>query len=502
MTESKVKMRERITFIQKLGDSIDPAEVKIDRNVIKAPEVQAVREDRLTIALDELPAELQSVLNGLHEFHVRWVSPVAYEAVSPLLARLPPGFHVFFTPGNEIKATSTKPCTALTKIFGPQISCTTPQDSFTSLPTDRFSHSAAFQYFQTLDSLTPFIQYAQSHLCAPDDKPCTTRLSTLSSASTLDISYDAISHALRITATWPYQRQTISATSRPNSRTEVGILSADKPKTLEPHELGISGLLTVLDQDTKPSVTMFTFSSRHRDAESYFSAKFLTPTGLHPTLQLSLSSSHPPAEHCTPHAYFTLPSTIFPDKYQLSDSLFLASKNLTALRHISSPIDLEAPDYVLKSWGSTLLIELSPPSAQTSEKWTAEIPLHLRYLTPSYTGYSSIGVPYPAVFWACTAEEGTKFPTNPFEKVNLGYDGLFGPRTVFWHVEPKPVAGSGRGLVNKVRVPVLDLAKAEWVNLGTAAVVLLGFLWVVYKLAGVVFGGGKKGEVGKEKKKQ
>jgi len=99
-------MRERITFIQKLGDSLDPAEVKVDRNVIKAPDVQAVREDRLSLALDELPAELQSLLNGLHELHIRWVSPIAYEAISPLLARLPPGFHVFFTPGNEIKATS------------------------------------------------------------------------------------------------------------------------------------------------------------------------------------------------------------------------------------------------------------------------------------------------------------------------------------------------------------------------------------------------------------
>ncbi|KAK4459018.1 protein pbn1 [Cladorrhinum samala] len=501
-------MRERITFIQKLGDSLDPAEVKVDRNVIKAPDVQAVREDRLSLALDELPAELQSLLNGLHELHIRWVSPIAYEAISPLLARLPPGFHVFFTPGNEIKATSTKPCETLAHVFGPQVSCSTPGDSFTALPNDRFSHSAAFQYFRPLDTLAPFIKYAESQLCS--DKSCTDRLSALSSASTLDISYDTISHSLRITATWPYQRQKVHATARPNSRTEVGILSGDKPKTLEPHELGISGLLTVLGQDDKPSVAMFTFPSRHRDAESSFSAKFLSPTGLHPTLQLSLSSSKPPPgvaeDTCTPHAYLTLPNTIFPDKYQLSDPLFLASKNLTALRYVSSPIDLEAPDYVLKSWGSTVLLELSPPSAAAAAttaagggEWTVEIPLHLRYLAPSFTGYATVNAPYPAVFWACTAEEGTKFPNNPFEKVNLGYDGLFGPRTVFWHVEPKPVRG--RELVNKVRVPVLDLSKAEWVNVGTAVAVLLGFLWVVWRLGGVVFGKTKKAAA-EEKKKQ
>ncbi|KAK4231487.1 protein pbn1 [Podospora fimiseda] len=487
-------MRERITFIQKLGDSIDPAEVKIDRNVIKAPQVQAVREDRLTIALDELPSELQSLLSGLHELHIRWVSPVAYETVSPLLARLPPGFHLFFTPGNEIKATSTILCQTLTKIFGPQISCTTPSESFTTLPTDRFSHSTAYQFFHPLSTLSPFIHYTQSHLCSLSNKPCTTRLSSLLTSSTLDISYDTISHSLRLTSTWPYQRQQISASSHPNHRTEVGILSSDKPKTLESHELGISGLLTVLDQDTKPSVTMFTFPSRHRDAESFFSATFLNPTGLHPTLQLSLPSpSKPPGNTCNLHAYLTLPNTIFPDKYQLSDPLFLQSKNISSLRYISTPIDLEAPAYLTKKWGSTLLLQLSSSSSPS----TAEIPLHLRYLPPSYTGYSTVQTPYPAIFWACTAEEGTKFPTNPFEKVNLGYDGLFGPRTVFWHVEPRPV--SGKELVNKVRVPVLDLAKADYVNLGTALVVLSGFLWVVFKLVSVVFG---KKKVEKEKKTQ
>jgi hypothetical protein len=58
-------------------------------------------------------------------------------------------------------------------------------------------------------------------------------------------------------------------------------------------------------------------------------------------------------------------------------------------------------------------------------------------------------------------------------------------------------------LVNEVRVPVLDLEKAGWVNAGTAAVMLLGFAWIVYKLAGVWrregYGSGK---VGAEKKRQ
>ena len=295
-----------------------------------------------------------------------------------------------------------------------------------------------------------------------------------------------------MTALWPYQSRSIHAVAHPKVRTELGILSDEKTPTMEDHELGISGLLTVLSQDIQPSSTMFSFPSRHRDAQSTFSAQFLSPTGLHPTLQLQLSSDKPPMGNafCSPHAYFTLPRSIFADKYQLSDDLLLAAKNLTALRYISQPVDLEAPEYVMKPWGSSVLLELAPPpvSAENGQPWTAEIPLHLRYLLPAHGGYGKVEVPYPAVFWACAAEEGTKFPTNPFERVNLGYDGLFGPRTVFWHVEPRPQTGSR--ITSAIRVPVLDLDKSGWVNVGTAAVVLAGFSWVAWKLVSVYLASG------------
>lgn len=336
---------------------------------------------------------------------------------------------------------------------------------------------------------------------------------------------------------------------------EVGILTPDESPHVEPHELGVTGLLTVLGEDTKPSPVLFSFPSRHMPAppplpqqqRSTFSAAFLSPTGLHPTLQLRFEgpTRAPVVEEgedgeeespCSLHAYLTLPRSIFADRYQLADELFLASKNLTALRYASQPVDLEAPDYVMQVWGSSVLLELRPPSSSSSSStrtrttavktdsdkegetsWTAEIPLHLRYLAPAPGGYAEIEVPYPAVFWACPAEEGTKFPNSPFDRANLGYDGLFGPRTQFWHVSPEPMKkllgeeggwddGVGVGvLMNSVKVPVLDLDKAAWVRSGTAAVVLLGFAWVVWKLVGVYvrsgYGGGDQG-VRKEKEKE
>ena len=72
--------------------------------------------------------------------------------------------------------------------------------------------------------------------------------------------------------------------------------------------------------------------------------------------------------------------------------------------------------------------------------------------------------------------------TNPFDRVNLGYDGLFGPRTMFYHLQP--ASSGGEPLLEEIRVPVLDLesSKMKWIEPGTVTMVLLGFLWVSLKL--------------------
>src|SRR5690242_18169438 len=77
------------------------------------------------------------------------------------------------------------------------------------------------------------------------------------------------------------------------------------------------------------------------------------PAGLHPTLVLTLPSSHltAPDPTCKLHTHLTLPSALFIDKYQFNDPLFLASKNLVALRSLAGATDLEAPDWVVPEWG-------------------------------------------------------------------------------------------------------------------------------------------------------
>lgn len=371
------------------------------------------------------------------------------------------------------------------------------------MPVEPSSQSATRQYYQPLDTLRDLVEYGKHKLCGSSEQECLERVSSLLYASSVDIDFDAISLALTVTAFWPSQMQDLSLKrTTSNDRLEVGILSVELSKQTD--ELSLGGFLTVVGEDTKPSPTLFSFPARHHPSGSTFSASFLSPTGLHPTLELEICSNTPPADDrsCSLHAHITLPRSIFADKYQFSDPLFLASKNLSALQYITTPVDLEAPAYAMSLWGSSALLELAPPSSRVEESWTANIPLHLRYLHPTEgtSGQSPLEVPYPAVFWACTADEESKFSINPFDRVNIGYDGLFGPKTVFYHLSP-----DGDKPINIINVPVLDLGKSKYVELCTAGVVFLGFSWVLWCLWSVLsrygYGNGVH-TAAKEKKEQ
>lgn len=387
------------------------------------------------------------------------------------------------------------------------------KESFTATPilSERFAHSAAFQYYQPLPSLQHLITYLQQKACASQNNVCQDQVAQLNEATSIDFDFDTISHALKITAVWATGPgganwdESIRLHSQTDS-VEIGILNAEK--ATEPEELSLGGFLIVLGEDDKPSATLFSFPSRHHplpaEDSTTFETSFRQPTGLHPTLQFSFpaKSLTPPAPSCALHAYLTLPSTVFLDRYQLSDPLFLASQNLISLRSLSGESDLEAPVWVLKKWGSASLFELRAPTDYydatdsaasqigSADKWNISIPLHLRYLEPSgaanestsqtQSGKRVTNIPYPAVFWACEAEEGLKMSVNPFDRVNLGYDGLFGPKTMFYHVPP--AAANGGDLYEKLEAPVLDLKKTGYVEVGTTIAVLLGFAWVAWKL--------------------
>lgn len=91
-------MRQRITFLQEPKDSVDPALLKVAGNSISTNNLTAAREDRFTFGFDDLPQELYRVLKASHELHIRWIKPESYDNIAPVVSRLSPGLHVFYTP--------------------------------------------------------------------------------------------------------------------------------------------------------------------------------------------------------------------------------------------------------------------------------------------------------------------------------------------------------------------------------------------------------------------
>jgi hypothetical protein len=229
--------------------------------------------------------------------------------------------------------------------------------------------------------------------------------------------------------------------------------------------------------------TVFSFPSRYhplpKGHDLAFKTAFKQPTGLHPVLTLDFSSyPQAPNPSCVLHTYLTLPSTLFVDKYPFSDRLFLKSNNLQALHAISGETDLEAPDWTTPIWGSALLLEIAKPpvpeSASRDAAFSVTIPLHLRYIPPGNTSQILMPIPWPAVFYSCPAESGSKFAAAPFDRVNLGYDGLFGVNTLFYPVPPERGARQAETLT----VPVLNLEKAGMVEWGTIAAMVVGTIWI------------------------
>ena len=302
------------------------------------------------------------------------------------------------------------------------------------------------------------------------------------------------------------------------AKVEVGVFVNEKP--MEFGEVLLGGFQAIIGEDRKPSKEPFdtccnflvnppvsdpirvSFSSRHhqsaKSSGATYKINFPLPTGLHPTLRLSFPSAlmRPPFPYCTLHTYLTLPSVIFPDKYQLSSPLLLSSKNIRAIRSLSGATDLEAPNWVVSKWGSAMLVEIAFPispehqfadSEPFQNSWHAEIPLHFRYLSPIAGGITNVSISWPIVFWACPTEEGAKMSASPFDRVNMGYEGLFGPRTMFYHLQPQSV--TGETLVETVQIPVLNLDRSRTVEAGTMGVVFLGCIWILGKLVKSLWGG-------------
>ncbi|KAJ5986488.1 hypothetical protein N7451_010853 [Penicillium sp. IBT 35674x] len=508
-------MKRRITYIQRPEAPFAPEQVSLLSNSVQIQGLDAAREDRITFDLDNLPEELRAVCRQSQELHIRWATERPFDAIAPFASRVSPGLHVHYTPVTAGQSSDAL-CSVLRTMFGVvegDVDCTSPEDTFIVPPLrDTESGAAAsLQYHTQLPSLTSLVDFLVKNACA-EDGPCTVHdLTLLLKADTVDLDFDITSNTLTMSGIWNSAPDTawsesINGPVSKADQVEFGLLGTEKG--IDADELKVGGLLAVVGEDKKLKPTMFSFPSRHHalPQSASFMVSFAEPTGLHPTMSISIPRSSlslpsaPDDTTCGLYTYLTLPSSVFADQYQIgtTDPLFLRSHNLAGLRAHAGETDLEAPDWVVKRWGSTWLIELATPVDQDLDgvvqpaNWTATIPLHLRYLHPSESGYRSTDVPWPVVFWACSAEdEKAGMGINPFDRKHLGYDSLFAPRTLFYQFRPQ-----SDHLVEKIDFPVLHLKDGEGlfksrnIELATCAVISLGFLWILWRLMQVTWSSG------------
>lgn len=145
-------------------------------------------------------------------------------------------------------------------LFSPDLKCDSVSASFSSPPilSERFSHSSTYQYFHPLSRLLHFQTFLARTICGQFKGPCVNEAASLSYASGVDIDFDAISHAVTVTASWRAGIQNEASRTTPRKWSEVdslevGILHVEEADADEPEELKLGGYLTVVGEDEKPS---------------------------------------------------------------------------------------------------------------------------------------------------------------------------------------------------------------------------------------------------------
>ena len=90
-------MKQRITFISHTNNDAGK-NLSVEKKQVKIQGLEAAKEHKTTLSIDELPKSGQRIPDIFQELYVRWVSSKAHSTSSPFNARLSPGLHIFWTP--------------------------------------------------------------------------------------------------------------------------------------------------------------------------------------------------------------------------------------------------------------------------------------------------------------------------------------------------------------------------------------------------------------------
>jgi hypothetical protein len=256
-------MRERITYIVRNPSEFHPKQLGTSKASFAVNSLDAIKEQSITLSTKEIPPALWRVLRNCHELHIRWSGAQPYHTLAPFVSRVPPGLHVHFTP---LEGRSAKRlCELLKDSFGQNIKCSNVKDAFTTPPilSERFSNSAARQFYHFTPSLLDLSLYIQQTICGGENFPCRLAAHDLKKADTFDIDFDAVSRVLTLKAVFTTANgddgkwyEELIKGSGDGDTLEVGVLMSEE--ATEEEELRFSGFLTQAGRDDEPSTYQFT----------------------------------------------------------------------------------------------------------------------------------------------------------------------------------------------------------------------------------------------------
>ena len=151
-------------------------------------------------------------------------------------------------------------CPLLHKVFGNKNwrSCTPPEEAYitSSVISQRFASSAAYQHNEHLSSVEDLVTYIQQKVCLGNFE-CIAEVERVRHADYLDFDYDAITQSVLLSAFWVRSPGTEERWNerigrrKTSDRVEVGVFSQEK--STQPEEISLGGYLAVVGKDSKPS---------------------------------------------------------------------------------------------------------------------------------------------------------------------------------------------------------------------------------------------------------
>lgn len=219
------------------------------------------------------------------------------------------------------------------------------------------------------------------------------------------------------------------------------------------------------------------------------SHEFISPYGLHPLYNVSLSDNrdqyHPfkPMNGCSLKFTMDIPKQLFVDKYQLQ-GLIGRHGDLTCVSNMemsnNGAVDLELPDYEVKEYGSTLHLNMDPECVIQNNGF--QIPFHLRYAAPNQFGSQLVKIAPGDLYWKCEldadSDEWISISSSfLFQDDHLGITKLDNIQSARYYHVP---TGEKSNLT--LSIPVAQITHLKPVEFTTLLLVVLGTLTIFYNV--------------------